>query len=273
MAIRRISSKSVQYGTATITASGSSGTAAISPVTNAPNTASHYLGQSQASATISFTASKAHISLSGTTLTAAVAGTALGNIIVAFCEIEYQGTCLTANAVQNVSAASSASVTSYTAPFTTVTLANTITFFGGWTIATETTSESLSYMNGALTGVATLTVSINGAASVAKTFNVSIAEFNSGVLNSAVQRGTTTLSGSASTTAALSPGVVLGNSAASYLGNTSSAAGSEVGESEIAIALTSSFILTITKATAAGSTSTSWEVYEFPAFANFVETW
>lgn len=258
--------KSVQYGTVTIPSAGASGTATISPVTDA-NTAVHFLGQTVAASAISERQDLAALSLSGTTVTAAVALTVPANETVSFEIIEFQSTPLTANAVQRISATSSSSVTSYTKSLTNnVVLNNSLSIYGGSSIATATTNLSQGEMYGSLTGVGTFTVNINTATTDAKTYNASIVEFNSGVLNSAVQRSTTTLTGATSNTSTIT-GVTAANSCLSYLNQTCSVTTALLDQCKGAAVLTNGTTVTVTKTTATSNITGSWEVAEFPAFA------
>jgi hypothetical protein len=258
--------KSVQYGSVTISSGNSSGTASISTVTNA-NTAIHLLGWSSTNASYSGVNENPILSLSGATVTATRQGTGTA-ITVSFVAIEFQGSALTTNAVQNIAATSSSSVTSYTASLgSNVVLANAISIYAGSNIATVTTIPAQIKQYGALTGVGTVTVNVNTAVADAKTYRCSIVEFASGVLAASVQRGTTTLTGVVSNTSTLSPSLTVAQSAISWLGNTSSDSVSETADIvEGAVALTNSTTVTVTKHTSTLNITGSWEVAEFPAF-------
>ena len=226
--------KSVQYGTVTIANTASTGTASINAVTN-NNTAIHFLGSSSSNSTLSNINEYARLSLSGTTVTATRPGTT-GTLVVGFVAIEFQAGCL-AQTVQNVSATSSSSVTSWAATITSVTANNSITFFSGHTIATSTTNPAQFKMRGAITGATTLTAYANTGAAYAKAYNCCIVSFNAGVLNSAVQRGTTTLTGVASNTTTLGTTVVEANTLLSWQGNTSTSTTAVLDRAEAAAVL------------------------------------
>lgn len=257
--------KSIQQGTIAVGSGASSNTATINPVTNA-NVAVHYLGQLTTDASLALDSILARLSLSGTTLTATKATTGAA-VTVAYEIIEFQGTVLTANAVQQVSAASSSGVTSFTASLgSNVVLNNALSIYGGSTIATVTVNEAQGLMRGALTGVGTFTVNVNTTDAVAKNYNASIVEFNSGVLNSAVQRSNTTLTGVPSNTTAVSPSVNFSYAGLSWLNNTATATTSLLDQSYGAGALTNGSTITVTKNTATANITSSQEVFEFSAF-------
>lgn len=254
--------KSVQQGTISISAS-TSGTASINPVTSA-NTAVHFMGSDTTSTTMAYNANLPRVSLSGTTVTAATA--ASGTNVVAFEIIEFQSTPLTVNAVQQISAASSSSVTSYTASITSVTTGNTVSIWGGDTVETDAAASDKVNMYGNLSASNTFTININTASTDAKTYNASIVEFNSGVLNSSVQRGTVTLTAQTSNTASVSPSVVKGNSGISFLNLTTTATAGNFVQDAGNIVLTNGTTVTGAKSSATSNITESWEVFEFPAF-------
>lgn len=258
--------KSVQYGTVTIANASTSGTTSVSAVTNA-NTAIAYLGQQAGETSSGVNLDFCTVSLSGTTVTAArgSAGSTL-SVIVGFCVIEFQSSCLTANGVQQVSATSSASVTSFTGSFTAVTLANALTIYGGSNIASVGTGLDKGLMYGSLTATTTLTVNLTTAAANAKTYNASIVEFKSGVLNSAVQRATKTLTGAATGTSTIT-GITLGNSGLSFLGNSTNVTTALSDEASGQVVLTNGTTVTSCKVTATGNITNSFEAFEFPAYS------
>lgn len=255
---------SVQYGAITIASGSASNTATITAVTNA-NTALHSLGFATTSPSLAPNAIYPVLTLSGTTVTATLPANASGgNIIVRFVVIEFQGAVLN-QSVQNISATSSAAVTSWTAAVTSVNTSNTICIFGGSSIGQSSTSPQVVKMAGTLTSSTLFTVNANTASftAVPKIYNASIVEFISGVLNSAVQRSTTTLTGVTSNTSTLGTSVTTANTALSSLGNTASVSSNNIDESEALVKLTNSTTLTSTKNTSTGNTTASWEVVEF----------
>lgn len=229
--------KSVQYGTVSILTAATSGTATISAVTN-NNTAIHLLGWASANATFSALNEGPILTLSGTTVTA-TRPTSTGALTVGFVAIEFQGSALN-QAVQNVAATSSSSVTSYTASLgSNVVMANTLCFYGGSSIGTVTTNVAEYKQRGALTAVGTFTVSVNTAVADAKSFNASVVEFVSGVLNSAVQRSSTTLTGVVKGITTLSTPVNNSYSGLNWLGNTATSTTAVLDRAEGAASLIS----------------------------------
>lgn len=257
--------KSVQQGTISFSSAQTSNTATISPVT-VGNAAVHFLGHSSANISLLIDEDWCRISLSGTTVTA-TRSTSGASLTCAFEIIEFQGTALTANAVQQVSASSSTSVTSFTASLTNnVVMNNAISIYGGSTIASVTTSPATGLMSGALSATGTFTVSVNTGVADAKVYNASIVEFNSGVLNSAVHRSTTTLTAATSNTSALSPTVNASYAGLSWLNNTATATLADLNEAYGAGALTNGSTVTVTKNSSLTNITGSWEEFEFPAY-------
>lgn len=254
--------KSVQFGTVTIASGASTGTASISAVTNA-NTAVHYLGVSSAG-TFSNQEKLTNLSLSGTTVTGTRGGVPALVDIIAFVVIEFQGSALN-QSVQNISATSSGTVSSWTSTITSVNTSNAVSIFAGYICTTNNAMQS-AWQKGVLTNGTTFTVNTNASNAFVRTYNASIVEFVAGVLNSAVQRGTTTLTGVTSNTSTITS-VTVGNSGIAYLGNETSVITSNFNESMGDIVLTNGTTVTTTKNTATGNIISSWEVFEFPAFS------
>ncbi len=259
--------KSVQYGTILISLASTSGTASISAVTDG-NTAVEYLGFSIVITAVSERQNLARLSLSGTTVTATMASAAPSDLTVGFEIIEFQTAALSSAAVQRISCTSSASVTSYDVAIpSAIVMNNALCIYSGSSIGTDTTTLSQGEMYGNLKDTTTFTTNINGATTDAKAFNVSIIDFASGVLNQAMQRGTTTLTGATSNTSAITS-VVTGNSIVSYLNQSTSAGIVGVDRAKCAVVLTDSTTITVTKTTATDNATGSWEVAEFPAFSS-----
>lgn len=228
--------KTVTYGTITIANTASSGTATTLTGT-VGNTAIHLLGWSSANTTLSGVNEYPVLTLPANVPTATRVGTS-GTLTVSYVAIEFQSSAMTVNAVQQIAATSSSSVTSYTASLgANVVLANTICFYSGSSISVVTTNIAEIKQRGALTGVGTFTVNVNTAVADAKKYNASCVELNSGVLNSAVQRGTTTLTGVTSNTTTLTA-VNETYSGVSWLGNTATATTAVLNEAEGASQLT-----------------------------------
>ncbi|OWK42486.1 Glycoprotein gp2 [Fimbriiglobus ruber] len=227
--------KSVQYGTITIATASTSGTATISAVTNT-NTATHLLGWASGNTTFSANHEGPILSLSGTTVTA-TRPASTGALTVGFVIIEFQGTALNQH-VQNVAATSSSSVTSYTVSgLSSVVAGNTICIYGGSSIATVSTNLAEYKQRGVLASSTTFTVNVNTAVADAKSYNCTIVEFVSGVLNSAVQRNTSTLTGVTSAATPLGTPINESYAGLSWLGNTTSATTAVLNEAEGAASL------------------------------------
>lgn len=251
--------KSVQYGTVTIAAAASSGTATVSAVTNA-NAAVHLTGWSSANTTYSAGQENPILTFSGTTVTATIAVGASGaGIVVGFVVIEFQGSALN-QSVQNVAATHTGSTTSYTATFTSVVLANAITIYAGSSASVPTTDFAEIKQNGALTAVNTLTVDVNtGVALNILNYNCSVVEFVSGVLNSAVQRNTTTLTGVTSATSTLT--TVNGTySGLSWLANTSNTTATDINRAEGAASFRSVYDNILQNGDTVGASGSSYSI-------------
>ena len=254
--------KSVQTGTIVIASSGASNTATISSVTN-NNTAIAYLGASSADASdAALGSNNAVLSLSGTTLTATRGISGTFALTVGYCVIEYQGTPLHST-VQNVAYNATINAASDTATITSVTTGNTYLVWGGFTGGgSSSTANSRSY--GQLTNGTTVTISWDTSASIARQWNASVVEFNPGVLNQSVQRGTISLSSATSNTATITS-VNATYAYANWLNNSAHSATSQ-DIVHFKQALTNGTTVTDTVNTSATGVG-SYEVVEFPAFS------
>lgn len=258
--------KSVQYGVILIATGTTSNTATISAVNN-NNAIVHYLGHACHTAAVTADTIFPTLSLSGTTVTATIPsaqGALISGPDVSFVVIEFQGTALN-QAVQNVSATSSSSVTSFTSTITSVNTNNSLVIYAGFSIAAVTINLSEAMMYGSLTNGTTVTVNVNTAVAVAKTYNCSVVEFVSGLLAESVQRGTTVLTGVKSNTSTITSST-LSQSAVSWLGNTASVTGAALNQSEGAVVLTNATTVTVSKSEATSNITGSWEIAEFPPF-------
>jgi hypothetical protein len=253
--------ESVQYNTVTLTGV-SSNTASISSVTNA-NTALHFLGQSSSNSTWDGSACNVRLSLSGTTVTADRT-LGLDNIIVSFVAIEFKGSTLN-QSVQNIST-SSGTPASWTTTINSVDTNNAITLYAGLSIDNTSTSPAACLVRGYITSSTVFTCDNNSADIRIRTYNATVVEFVSGVLNSNVQRGTTTLTGVTSNTTSITSidETVTG---ISYLGQSSSSTTAVLNRAETNVELGAMDEVLVTKNTATANTTTSWEVFEFPPYA------
>lgn len=253
--------KSVQYGTISLTNGSVSGTTIISSVTNA-NTAVHLLGWESNNTTYSGNSENPILNLSGTTLTASRQNS-VGNLTVGYVIIEFQGSCLN-QSVQHISANTSIATGSYTASLTSVVMNNAISIGGGGNVnATTNLSQIKQY--GALTSSTQFTIIIASTIAASHNFNASIVEFKSGVLNSAVQRGSATLSSATSINSTITS-VNKSYSGLSWLYNAYNGSNADTSRGEGAAELTANTTVANTKATSTSAIITSWEIFEFPAY-------
>lgn len=244
--------QSVQHTTVTIASGSATGTATISSVTD-NNTAIHLLGWKSDNTSINAPDEFPALTQSGTTLTATRIGTT-GNLVAGALILEFKSGALQQN-VQRISATSSSNVTSFTAAVTSVTTTKAICLYAGSNIATST-NLNLVKMYGSLTNATTFTVNVNTGVANAKTYNASVIEFVSGVLNSSVQRNTTTLTAVASNITTLTS-INVSNSSLSWLGNTYSAANTNTLRAEGNGALSAAYDYIIQQLTNASGTGTS----------------
>lgn len=186
---------SVQTGTLSITTGNATGTATISAV-NASNTVLQYLGYSNTQATFSG-GTACSLSYSGTTVTGTVQSTSTGTTTLAFTVIEFTGAALNSS-VQAFTKTWTSSGTSSTQTITSVTANNSILFYGG-----SRTVVSRDYQYAQLTNATTVTLNCGSALSNSITMGFYVAEFISGVWQSAVQRGTISLASVTSNTATI----------------------------------------------------------------------
>lgn len=246
--------KSVQSGTVSI-AAGTTGTATISSVT-AANSVVAYLGQT--TSTSSFTATH----LPGVTLTNATTVTAnvntSGTHTVGFVVIEFQGAVLN-QAVQQFSGAFTSASTADTQTIASVTPANSIIIYGGFTSSSSNFGDSYAIQ---LTGATTVTLTRTATTTGTRTPYYAVVEFISGVLNS-VQRSTVNLNSVTSNTATIT-GVNTSNAYCGFNGeSTNATTTNNASRFYDAIALTNSTTVTGTVQFAVSSNTAEYEVVEF----------
>lgn len=256
--------KSVQFGTAIISSSATSGTSTISAVTNA-NAAVSLLGWNTTNSVYSLTEEDTQLSLSGTTVLATrqVFG---GKLTVGYVVVEFQGSALN-QAVQNIAVSYSSSGTSWTKIITSVATANTLLFYGGMNVGTSAQGTS-GFQRGQLTDNQTITININNGSSafIPKLFNCSVVEFVTGVLKSNVQRGLTTLVPSVLSNSTSINLVGIANSGVNCLGNTSSLVGATTNAiTQYTSLLDGQTVGVARNSSQSSAVTTSWEVFEFAA--------
>ena len=113
----------------------------------------------------------------------------------------------------------------------------------------------------ALTNSTTITLNVNSATSIPVIWNGTVVEFVSGVLASAVQRNTITLTGVTSNTATITG--VGSKAVANWCGFSASAGASRLDEAETNLTLTNTTTLTAAKNTSTANTTISYEVLDF----------
>lgn len=238
-------------------------------ITSVPSaqTAIHYLGHTSANTLFATENELFHvIPLSGGSFYTGFEVARIGNVgtvVVSFVVITFVAGALNSN-VQLINATTSSSVTSYTASISSVTRANALLIFAGQdTTGTPALSEALQY--GTLTSSTQITISLNTASSNIKRYDCYVVEFVSGVLNSAIQRSTTTLTGVSSNTSTITS-VTPTSTALNWLGESTSGTGSDTAEG--AASLTNSTTVTVSRNSSTGNLTGSWEVVEFVAPSN-----
>lgn len=232
------------------------------------NTAPQYLGCTTTTGTISCGNTMAYVELlndAGLYFPIANRGGSTNALTVGYVMVEFQPGVLTSNAVQKLLPASSGTVTSWTATPSTVNMNNTITFYGGNDIVSASTATPTAFCNGQLTANNTFTVNVNTGNTTVKTYSASLVEFRPGVLASNVQRGTTTISASTSATQSITS-ANSATSVAPFLGNTATTTNS-LTASMASTTFTNNTTLTFNLGTSS-TVVNSWEVWNFPAYAN-----
>lgn len=249
---------SVQRGTITVASGSTSNTATISAVTNA-NTIVTHQGQTTDETSQVIKQIENVLSLSGTTVTATRQDGTSGSITVGYQVVEFKGSAL-AQSVQNI-AKTWNSGTSTTATITSVNTNNAIIFYAGSSCAT-TANHAQAEQMAQLTDATTVTISINTASTLAHSFNCSVVEFASGVLASAVQRGTTTLTAATSNTSTITA-VNTSKAMLNYLHYTASTSTSSIRDTCSSAYLTNSTTVTVARGTANNNITGSWAIAEF----------
>lgn len=252
---------SVQSGTVTIAASSTTGTGAISAVT-ATNTALHFLGHTSTATSEAFNHTEAVLSYSGTTVTATRISSSSDSVTVGYEFIEFNGSALNSS-VQSYQVNWTNSSNSTTQTITSVTTNNTILICAGQS-GNSTSSAANVKQRADLTNSTTVTIQTNSASSLAQHFNFYVVEFATGVLNSAVQRGTTTVNnGSLSATSTLGTAVTTSQAMMNFVGNTGNQSTSGPNNMLTDVVLTDGSTVTTARGHANNSVTSSWEVVEF----------
>jgi hypothetical protein len=250
---------SVQAGSVTMASGVVSDTATIA-ATNASHTVIHQLGLTSTQASLNLTALETVISLSGTTVTAE-RQTSSGALTVGYVVIEFQAAALN-SAVQNFSKSWTSSSSTATQAITSIDPDKTLLFWGG-SYANTSSSESKALQRIALTNGTTVTLSTQTAGSIACLCHFSVVEFAPGVLASAVQRGTTSLSGGSGSGSTSISSITVNKSLLSFLHYNSSQIAANINHVCTAVELDSATTVTTLRQGTAGSVISSWEVAHF----------
>jgi hypothetical protein len=250
---------SVQFGTVSIAASSTSGTATISS-TNSSYTAIHLLGINSSQTSLSYTGIEAVLSVSGTTVTATRLAASINTLDVEFVVLEFQSAACN-QTIQSYQKSWTNSSTSTTQSITSVDVDNTILIYAG-SNGNSTGNAANTQQQAVLTDGTTVTISTNSAGSISCQYNFFVVEFASGVLNSAVQRGTTTLTAVSSNTSTISS-VDTSKSIINLLHFTASQTSSNISNVQPHAALTNATTVTVARNGSTNNVTASWEVAEF----------
>jgi hypothetical protein len=251
--------ESVQYGTVSIAGSSGSGTSTVSS-TNASYSVLHLLGYTTSQTSLAHNAIEPVLSISGTTVTASRITASVNTVEVGFVLIEFKNTACN-QAVQSHQKSWTNSSTSTTQTINSVDTNKSLIIYAG--------SNGNSSSNGAniqqyatLTNGTTVTINTNSAGSLSCQYNFFVVEFATGVLNSNIQRGTTTLTGVASNTSTIS-GVNTSKSIINLLRFTCSQTTANIPNVQTNAVLTNSTTVTIARNSSTNNVTASWEVAEF----------
>lgn len=247
---------SVQYGTITVGALSATGTATISSV-NASNAIAIYLGATSSLTDTSAADFLCAVDLTnGTTVTATRGNASATNAMtVGFCVIEFGSGII--QSIQKRAVTSTSTSTTLTDTVTAVTVANTLLIHNGQFI-NNTLINGAYYLTSASTTTNTLTR--GGSGSLTRTIKYVALEFVSGVIT-AMQTGTTALTGASSATSALSPSVDLTRSIC--LQNGFDTNNSTVSQGFATARLSDASTVTAEKGSATNNAAVAWQVVTF----------
>lgn len=250
---------SIQSGTIALTSAQTSNTASVSAVTNT-NTVCHFLGMTSSNSGVT-NRGDIYITVSLTTTTVtATRSIATQAAVVGFIIIEFNGSALQSSTQQFNKSWTNSSTTT-TQALTSVVANNSMAFYGGANMPSSAHANSLQY--GQITNGTTFTITTNSTNSEALKYQFTIVEFKSGVLNSAVQRGTIALAAAASNTATITS-VNVNRSIYNFNYSTSSSSSitGGLGVSQYNLTQTSATVVTLTAINAQTGTG-AYEVAEF----------
>lgn len=249
---------SVQSGVVTLGSASSSATDTIAS-TNASNTVIHLLGFTGTQTSLNLTTLEPVVSLSGTTVT--VSRQSSSSIVtVGYVVIEFNGAALQ-SATQSYSKSWTNSGTSTTQALTSVDPDNTLLFFCG-SYANSSGSEAKGAQRVALTNATTATITTNTAGVLTCRCNFGVVEFIPGVLNGPVQRGSTTLTASASNSSSISS-VTVGMALVSFQHFNATQISADISNAYNNVELTNATTVTTSRNGTSGNVLSSWEVAQF----------
>lgn len=249
---------SVQAGTVSINAANTSGTATISS-TDADYTVIHFLGLTSGNTTTqNLSQTEVVLSVSGTTVTASRVNSASAETI-GFVVIEFQSAACN-QPVQGYQV-SWTSGTTTTQSITSVNTNNALLIYAGSNTSIAG-NEAQAEQYASLTNSTTVTLTVNTSSANTKNYHFFVVEFASGVLNSSVQRGTTTLTGTTSNTSSISS-VNASKSLLSFLHYSATQTTPNINNCVSTATLTNSTTVTVARSGSSNNVTGSWEVAEF----------
>lgn len=247
----------VQYGTITMGAAVGSNTATITSV-DTTKAAIIYLGLLTSTNINGNTYSNIELTDS-TTVTASRASTS-SSVTVSFCVVEF--TTAVIKSAQQRSVSLSTNSTSPTDTITSVTANNTMLFYGGVNSAVSAANSAMHYLT--LTNGTTVTLPRQGTSTSTRVIKYCVVEFQSGILNQAVQRGTTDLATPNSSNTSTITSVSTSKAFINFCNfDTSNSSTTDASITLPDVVLTNSTTVTANRNSTTGDVLTAWEVAEF----------
>lgn len=254
--------QSIQAGTIDLSNGVATNTATLGTAVTVANTVAIYLG---GVSTASGQQSNRYLGRVSVTNTTTITGTRVASstpgVIVGFMAVEFKSGVL-AQAVQQVSFASSSTSASETTTITSVDTDNTLLVNGGQTWGNSTFTGLDTATRFGLQDATTIAFDRVGTAATGRTINVAVVEFVSGILASN-QRGNIVLASVASNTATITA-VNTAKSFVCFNGYSTNATVATAREMLANVVLTDS--TTVTAAKSLGGTTSSTANYEVPEF-------
>lgn len=249
---------SVQSGTISIASGSTTGTATVTAPA-AGKFALHCLGWISTQTTLSLSNIEPLLTISGTTVTATRQFS--GNTeVVGFVLIEFAVGAL-AQDVQSFAKSWTSSATSSTQAITSVNANNTLILWAG-SNGNSAGDESSIEQTAELTNSTTATLRVSNAGFIGCKYNFYVIEFASGVLNSAVKRGSTTLTGVTSNTSTIAS-VNTSKSAINFTRYIATSNSANINNVCGDVELTNGTTVTVSRNGNSGNITGNWEVAEF----------